>query len=190
MNAKSEQKARTHADILRSAAELIRGRGIAAASVANVMGRLGLTVGGFYAHFPSKDQLVAEALDSVMSESWQALVERHAKKPREQRLSAIIDGYLSVAHRDAELAGCPMPAIVSELPSQDGVVRKSFRQSFLRNVRLLREAGGLDEDDALAGIALLVGAMVLARATRGSELSERILASGRRAGRRLLGAAS
>jgi TetR/AcrR family transcriptional regulator, transcriptional repressor for nem operon len=188
MTAKSEQKARTHAEILRSAADLIRARGIAAASVANVMGRLGLTVGGFYAHFASKDALVAEALEGVMTESWQALIERHAKKPREQRIAAIVDGYLSSAHRDAELSGCPMPAIVSELPAQDGSVRKTFRQSFTRNVRWLREAGELDEDDALSAMALLVGAMVLARATKGSELSDRILSAARRATRGLLGA--
>jgi TetR/AcrR family transcriptional regulator, transcriptional repressor for nem operon len=190
MGAKSEQKARTHAEILRSAASLIRQRGIGAASVANVMGKLGLTVGGFYAHFASKDALVAQALDDVMSESWQLLVERHAKKPREQQLGAIIDGYLSVAHRDAEDTGCPMPAIVSELPAQDGSVRKAFRHGFSRNVQLLRETGGLGEDEALAAVALMVGSLVLARATRGAELSERVLAAGRRAARRLLGAKS
>jgi TetR/AcrR family transcriptional regulator, transcriptional repressor for nem operon len=187
VTAKSEQKARTHGEILRSAADLIRTRGIAAASVANVMGRLGLTVGGFYAHFASKDALVAQALEGAMSESWQALIERHAKKPREQRIAAIVDGYLSTAHRDAEVSGCPMPAIVSELPGQDATVRKAFRQSFLRNVRSLRDAAPLDEDDALAAMSLLVGAMVLARATRGSELSDRILSAARRAARGLLG---
>jgi TetR/AcrR family transcriptional repressor of nem operon len=154
------------------------------------MGRLGLTVGGFYAHFPSKDALVMEALDGVMTESWQALIDRHAKKPSDQHVSAIVDGYLSAAHRDSESTGCPMPAIVSELPEQDGPVRKSFRQGFLRNVRMFRDATGLDEDDALAGVALMVGTLVLARATRGSEVSDRLLATGRRAARRMLGVKS
>lgn len=190
MTAKSEQKARTHAEILRSASELIRARGIGAASVSNVMGRLGLTVGGFYAHFASKDALVVEALDGVMSESWQALIERHSKKPADQQIGAIIDGYLSVAHRDTESTGCAMPAIVSELPAQEGPVRKSFRTAFLRNVRMFRDATGLDEDDAIAGVALMVGALVLARATCGAEISDRLLATGRRAARRMLGVKS
>src|SRR5262245_2454574 len=141
MNAKGAQKAKTHAEILRSAASSIRKSGIGAASVANVMGKLGLTVGGFYAHFPSKDALVAQALDAVMSDSWRELVERHAKQPREQQLRAIIDGYLSTAHRDAEDSGCPMPAVVSELPAQDASVRKAFRRGLARNVQLLRDAG-------------------------------------------------
>jgi TetR/AcrR family transcriptional repressor of nem operon len=190
MNAKSEQKARTHSEILRSAAEVIRARGIGAASVANVMGRLGLTVGGFYAHFPSKDALVIEALDGVMTDSWAALIERHTKKPADQRAGAIVDGYLSAAHRDSETSGCPMPAIVSELPAQEGPVRKAFRSSFVRQVRLLREATSTDEDDALAAVALMVGTLVLSRATRGSEISDRLLATGRRAARRILGAKS
>jgi TetR/AcrR family transcriptional repressor of nem operon len=190
MNAKSEQKARTHADILRSAADLIRARGIGAASVANVMGGLGLTVGGFYAHFASKDALVMEALDGVMTESWKALIERHSKKPADQQIGAIVDGYLSTAHRDTETTGCPMPAIVSELPAQEVPVRKTFRASFQRQVKMFREATHVDEDDALAGVALMVGTLVLARATRGSDISDRLLATGRRAARRILGAKS
>jgi TetR/AcrR family transcriptional repressor of nem operon len=190
MTAKSEQKARTHAEILRSASDLIRARGIGAASVANVMGRLGLTVGGFYAHFASKDALVMEALDGVMTESWRALIDKHGKKSAEQQIGAIVDGYLSAAHRDSEAVGCPMPAIVSELPAQEAPVRKSFRAALSRNVRMFRDATGVDEDDALAGIALMVGTLVLARATRGSDLSDRLLATGRRAARRVLGAKS
>ncbi|HKP55923.1 MAG TPA: TetR/AcrR family transcriptional regulator [Polyangiales bacterium] len=187
---KSEQRERTHAEILRSAASVLRQRGIAAASVANVMGKLGLTVGGFYAHFPSKDALIAQALDEVMSESWQALIERHRSKPRHLQLGAIIDGYLSQSHRDAEDSGCPMPAIVSEMPAQDGSVRKAFRQGFSRNVQLLRDVGGIGEDEALAAVSLMVGALVLARATRGADLSESILAAARRAARRLVGGKS
>ncbi len=190
MNAKAEQKARTHSDILRSASDLIRARGIGAASVANVMGRLGLTVGGFYAHFASKDALVIEALEGVMTESWQALIERHSKKTADQKIGAIVDAYLSAAHRDTEAVGCPMPAIVSELPAQEAPVRKSFRAALMRNVRMFRDATGLEEDDALAGVALMVGTLVLARATRGSETSDRLLATGRRAARRMLGVKS
>jgi TetR/AcrR family transcriptional regulator, transcriptional repressor for nem operon len=190
MTAKSEQKARTHAEILRSASDLIRARGIGAASVANVMGKLGLTVGGFYAHFASKDALVVEALDGVMTESWQALIERHNKKPADQQLTAIVDGYLSPAHRDAEGTGCAMPAVVSELPAQENPVRKSFRTAFLRNVKLFRDATGLEEDDAIAAVALMVGSLVLSRATRGSDISDRLLSAGRRAARRMLGVKS
>jgi TetR/AcrR family transcriptional repressor of nem operon len=183
MSAKREQKARTHVEIVRSASALIRERGIAAASVANVMGGLGLTVGGFYAHFKSKDALVAKALDAVVGERWQALIERHAGKPRAELLAAVIDGYLSAKHRDDPGQGCAMPAIVSELPAQEVGVRRAFQAAFERNGRLLREATQLGEDDTLALMSLMLGALVLARATRGSPLSDRILAAGRKAAR-------
>src|ERR1700741_4690104 len=127
MNAKREQKARTNVEILRSASSLIRKRGIAAASVANVMGELGLTVGGFYAHFKSKDALVAKALEGVVGERWRALIERHAEKPPAQKLAAIVDGYLSGSHRDKLDDGCAIPAILSELPAQERPVRTSFQ---------------------------------------------------------------
>ncbi len=182
-NAKREQKARTNGEILRSASNLIRRRGIAAASVANVMGELGLTVGGFYAHFKSKDALVVKALEGVVGERWRALIERHADKPRAEKLAAIIDGYLSAAHRDKLDDGCAIPAIVSELPEQDRSVRKAFQASLERNLQLLRTATQLDETDAIAAHALMVGTLALARATRGSELSDKILAAGRKAAR-------
>jgi TetR/AcrR family transcriptional regulator, transcriptional repressor for nem operon len=185
MNAKHERKAKTHLEIVRSASALLRTRGIAAASVANVMGDLGLTVGGFYAHFKSKDALIAKALDSVMSDSWRALIERHAGQPLAQRLGAIADGYLTASHRDKRGDGCPMPAIASELPAQDRSVRKAFQAALERNLQLLREATQLGDDEALAAVALLVGSLAIARATHGSELSDRILAAGRKAARRI-----
>jgi len=150
-----------------------------------VMGGLGLTVGGFYAHFKSKDALVAKTLEGVMGERWRALIERNAGKSPAQLLGAIVDGYLSPAHRDRRSDGCPMPAIVSEMPDQDRSVRKAFSESLQRNLRLLRDATRLDEDEALASVALLLGALVLARATHDGELSDRILAAGRKAARRI-----
>ena len=182
-NAKREQKARTNLEILRSASTLIRRRGIAAASVANVMGELGLTVGGFYAHFKSKDALVAKALESVIGERWAALIERHADKLPAQKFGAIVDGYLSAAHRDRLDDGCAIPAILSELPAQDASVRKAFQASLERNLRMLRDATQLGEPEAVASLALMVGTLAIARATRGSELSDRILAAGRKAAR-------
>src|SRR5262249_54103806 len=115
MTAKREQKAETHALILESAARLVRERGIAGARVADVMEGARLTVGGFYAHFGSKAELIDETLRKTGARLRETLFSRLDEKPAQDRAVVILKRYLSAAHRDLETEGCPLPAVVGEV---------------------------------------------------------------------------
>src|SRR5580704_15308626 len=115
MNAKVEQKEKSHETILESAARLVRERGIAGARVADVMKGAGLTVGGFYAHFGSKEELVDEALRRTGNELRGRLFARLDEKPEADRAEVVFNRYLSADHRDAQTMGCPLPAVVGEI---------------------------------------------------------------------------
>src|SRR4051794_15075048 len=103
MTAKSDQKEQTHQAILDSAARLVRERGIAGARVADVMEGARLTVGGFYAHFASKAELVDEALRRTGVKLRGVLFERLDEKPAADRALVILKRYLSPAHRDLHI---------------------------------------------------------------------------------------
>src|SRR3984957_14033559 len=100
MNAKTEQKERTHQAILASAGRLLREKGISGASVGEVMKGAGLTVGGFYAHFGSKDDLIEEALRRAGRRIREILFARLEEKPEADRAEVVLKRYLSAAHRD------------------------------------------------------------------------------------------
>ncbi|MBX3216822.1 MAG: TetR/AcrR family transcriptional regulator, partial [Labilithrix sp.] len=115
MSAKVERKERTRAAIVASACALLRQRGIAGARVADVMSGVGLTVGGFYAHFASKEALVDEAIRRTAAAMRAKLFERIEEKPAPARAEVVLKRYLSAAHRDDAANGCPMPAVVGEV---------------------------------------------------------------------------
>src|SRR5580704_4039061 len=115
MNTKAQQKERTHETILASAARILRSKGIAGARVADVMSGAGLTVGGFYAHFGSKEALVDEVLRRTATEMRGRLFARLDEKPPADRAEVVLKRYLSPAHRDDIEQGCPLPAVVGEV---------------------------------------------------------------------------
>jgi TetR/AcrR family transcriptional regulator, transcriptional repressor for nem operon len=181
VNAKTEQKERSHQTILESAARLVRERGISGARVADVMKGAALTVGGFYAHFASKDALVDEALRRTASELRSRLFARLEENPAADRAVVIMKRYLSAAHRDASATlGCPLPAVVGEV----GTTAPQHRDVLAEQVQALAE--GLEEHlpasrpvprrlVAIALVALMYGGLSLARALRGTELSDEVL---------------
>src|SRR5579871_5685932 len=169
MNAKIEQKEKSHETILESAARLVRERGIAGARVADVMKGAGLTVGGFYAHFGSKEELVDEALRRTGSELRGRLFTRLDEKPEADRAEVVLKRYLSANHRDAQTMGCPLPAVVGEI----GTTATEHRQVLGEQVEAL--CGGLEDQLpkgrgpsrralALGLVALMYGGLSLARA--------------------------
>lgn len=180
MNAKVEQKERTHAAIIESACRLLRQKGIGGARVSDVMGGAGLTVGGFYAHFASKEALVDEAIRRTAAFMRQKLFDRIEDKPAAARAEVVLKRYLSAAHRDDPASGCPMPAIVGEvatsapehravLAEQIGVLADELTSCFGAGARAPSRA------NVLAILALMYGGLSLARAVRGTELSDEIL---------------
>ena len=180
MNAKVEQKERTHQAILTSACKLLREKGIGGARVADVMSGAGLTVGGFYAHFASKEALVDEAIRRTAEFMRGKLFERIEEKPLAARAEVVLKRYLSTAHRDDPANGCPLPAIVGEV-STTTTEHKSVLAEQLSELadevtmHLPKGDAASKRGTALGMIALMYGGISLARAVKGTELSDEIL---------------
>jgi TetR/AcrR family transcriptional repressor of nem operon len=180
MNAKTEKKERSHETILESAASLLRDKGIAGARVADVMKRAGLTVGGFYAHFASKESLIDEAIRRTAAETRARLFGELDGKPEADRITVILKRYLSAAHRDQPERGCPLPAIVGEV----GTTAPEHAAALAGEVDTLAAALAAHAPAgptlsrrtlALGLIGLMYGGLSLARALRGTELSDELL---------------
>ena len=188
----AEHKQRTHERVVKAAAKTIRAKGPDRVAVAAVMAEVGLTHGGFYAHFASKDDLVAAAIDQMFEESRARLVlETENRKPREA-LAGYVDFYLSTTHRDARRSGCPVAALASDLPRMSPKVRAQFaasRQRLAVALSVLLEEAGIrnPETEASSMFAELLGALSLARLEPDAERSDAILANSRRSIKRRLG---
>ena len=176
-----EKVAAHRAAIVAAAARLFRERGFAGVGVAEIMQAAGLTHGGFYGHFASKEALAAEACGLAFAESL-------ARLPPPDRavdaLAAYLDAYLSALHRDHAEAGCPMPALATEIARQAEPLQTTFGRGVAAFVDALtaRLPGGDAAEcraRAIATLAAMVGAMALARATAVSApaLSAEILAA-------------
>ncbi|HEX8321798.1 TetR/AcrR family transcriptional regulator [Longimicrobium sp.] len=180
----SGHKERTREQIVSAAARAFREEGVEGVSVGEVMGRAGLTHGGFYAHFRNKDQLVAEACGCALEQSTARLIDIARNAPPEERLAAFIGAYASPTHRDDPGAGCLMPALAAEVSRHSPEVRTAFTGSFQQGIamlaRLLPQMEGADRTDrALALMSGLAGAVMLARAVDDPVLSDRILQASR-----------
>jgi TetR/AcrR family transcriptional repressor of nem operon len=190
MNAKAEQKERSHGTILESAARLLRERGIAGARVADVMKGAGLTVGGFYAHFASKDALIDEALRRTAAAMRDRLFARLDEKPAADRAEVVLKRYLSAAHRDEFARGCPLPAVVGEVgttaPEHGAVLAEQIdAMASELEVHLASTGAALSTRHlALGLVAMMVGGLSLSRALRGTALSDEILKACRALGAR------
>ncbi|WP_055135637.1 TetR/AcrR family transcriptional regulator, partial [Pseudomonas corrugata] len=149
-------------------------RGPAEPSVGEVMGAAGLTVGGFYAHFESKDALMLEAFKQLLSRRRGLIADMDAELTGEERRALVAAFYLSRKHRDSTENACPIPASIGEL----GRLPDPFRDVLNEHIELMAAqlaASPEDADKALADIALMVGGLALARALGPGELSDRVL---------------
>jgi TetR/AcrR family transcriptional regulator, transcriptional repressor for nem operon len=170
----------TEDKILVAAARFMRTKGLAGASVANVMKAAGLTVGGFYAHFSSKEDLIKKTF-LQMSEEVQRFVAKLPGKTGKARAKMFFDIYLSPNHRDSLEKSCPVAAIVTEVGREGAPVRRIFAEElerlFEQRVETFFESNPTKEQIArsYAFMSTYVGALVLARATRGNKISDEIL---------------
>jgi TetR/AcrR family transcriptional regulator, transcriptional repressor for nem operon len=178
-----DHKAHTHDRIVRTAAALFRENGIEQISVPTLMARAGLTHGGFYAHFPSKDALVAEAVGKGLDETTERLL---AIAERREGLRSVLDAYLSRDHRDNPAQGCVLASLGPEVARGDALARRALTSRLRRLVGALRglvggTRRGLSAQEQATGIlAAMVGAMVLARATDDDDYADEVLLSCRR----------
>ncbi|MDN4058041.1 TetR/AcrR family transcriptional regulator [Massilia sp. YIM B02769] len=170
MNSEAKQTRRelSHQRILDAAARAVRRHGYAGVGVAEVMKEAGLTHGGFYAHFKSRDALLAAALDHAGAGSARVLARRLelAREAGISPLRALVDGYLSEEHVAAAERGCPVAALGSEMSRQQEDVLAASRRRVLGLIGIVRQALPPSASEAQAQViaSTLVGTLQLARA--------------------------
>jgi TetR/AcrR family transcriptional repressor of nem operon len=180
-----DRREKSRAAILHVAARRFREKGFRASGVDDVMSAAGFTAGGFYAHFESKNALLAEALRSSFASGRERLFSGLEGLDGVEWRRAVVVRYLSRSHRDDPGAGCPLPALAGEIAREGKLPRRALEE-YLRG--LVAEIGprtpgmpGLSpEERVLATVALLSGALTLSRAVEDRELSDRILSAARR----------
>jgi TetR/AcrR family transcriptional repressor of nem operon len=179
-----EHKLETHARIVKKASERLREKGAHGIGVADLMKDAGLTHGGFYAHFDSREALVIEAFADAMdrsTERWRKLGEQ---TPPDKRLSTIVNAYLTPVHRDDPGHGCAIPTLGAEIARENPRTRKAFAAKLEQMIDVLAEQiPGLPRKaarkQAMATIATMMGTLVMARVAGNSEFSDEILEAGR-----------
>jgi len=189
----AEHKQRTRERLLEEAAKAIRAEGPHRIGVAEVMAKAGLTHGGFYAHFASKDDLVAEAIEQTFKEAGARMIRRlgEGQAPAEA-LRSYIDYYLSPAHRDTRTTGCPLPFLSADAPRLPEAARARFALGGARLTETFAELlKRLDrpepEATAASALAEMVGAVLLSRAEPDPARSDAFLAYSRASVLRRLG---
>ena len=167
MEAIQDRKRQSHARIVEAASRALRRRGYAGVGVADVMREAGLTHGGFYAHFPSRDALLVAALEHAARAS-AANVEAGQARGRRRGMSplrALVTSYLHESLLTATDAGCPVAAVASEMPRQEGDLREASATRVRALVRAIAKVlpASVPIERASAVAATMVGALQLAR---------------------------
>ncbi|HET7525092.1 MAG TPA: TetR family transcriptional regulator [Burkholderiaceae bacterium] len=178
------RKEETHERIVDAAARAIRRHGYAGVGVADVMKEAGLTHGGFYAHFKSRDDLLVEALARAGRDS-STTITRTAQARRARGVSAfkaLVDSYLSDAHLASMDTGCPVAALGCDMARQTGAVREASAQRVERLIALVRGTlPGAPRATAAVITSTLVGSLQLARALGDNAQGRAVLSATRRA---------
>jgi TetR/AcrR family transcriptional repressor of nem operon len=166
-----DHKQQTHERLVKEAAAMLRAEGPERMSVATLMAKLGLTHGGFYAHFRSKDALIAEAIDATFDGTAERFAKRIEGLPPAEAIGHHIDFYLSALHQEGMADGCPLPAIAADVARLGPLAKSRFGAGVQRlhtRIAALFEALGYDpgeaKEQAVSLYCELVGALALARA--------------------------
>ena len=173
-------KDETRSRILEAAGRLFRREGYVASGVAKLMGASGLTVGGFYAHFSSKEALLSEVLARSLEQTRNVLLAGLDDTDGFPFIREVARRYLSRLHRDTAEDGCALPSLATEVSRQSPETRRAFETYFeelLAGVEARMPAQGdlTRRDRAIALVSLMVGGLIFARAVESKELSDRIL---------------
>ncbi len=193
MPASPTRKELTHERIVQTASQTIRRSGYDGTGVADIMKAAGLTHGGFYAHFPSRTALLAEAADHAGADGLARLRQVAQDAPQRQGLAALIDSYLSGRHVKAVEQGCPVAALGSEMHRQAPEVRRAATGRIKELIALVQAQAAQASSDAapanasepsthdtaLAVVSSLIGSLVLARAVDDPALSKAVLKASR-----------
>jgi TetR/AcrR family transcriptional repressor of nem operon len=173
------EKTKTHKRIVSIASKKFREEGLAGVGIAALMKEAGLTVGGFYKHFDSRDDLVAEAVSSAFG-GWKRRVDAGASGGPSVSLARLIDDYLNATHRDDPGTGCAFSALAPEIARSGKRTRALTTEQVRNDIQLIaslipgRDAHAV-RSQAILTFSALVGAMSLARAVSDKALSHEIL---------------
>lgn len=173
-------KAESHDRIVRVAAARFRENGVDGMGVADLMRDAGLTHGGFYRHFASRDELVAEAIECALDDGARAV--DAVAKLRESPLAALVDAYLSMAHRDDLATSCAVTTLAADVARCNDQARSAYTRQVRAYLELLIRLIAGDKrrsrrTKAIAALSTLVGAVSMARAVNDEKLSREILKS-------------
>jgi TetR/AcrR family transcriptional regulator, transcriptional repressor for nem operon len=178
MGHSQKDKEKNHQRIVDIAARRIRESGTDGPGVAEIMGEAGLTHGGFYKHFGSRDDLVAEAVDAAIEQGRARLAGKI--EGADDRLSAFVDNYLSADHRDHPGTGCSVVALGADAARSGDRVRAAYRgqvEHYIADMEALLGEPGDEETRrrAIAAVTSMVGALLISRAVDDEPLSDEIL---------------
>jgi len=179
-----EHKQETHDRIVKKASVRLREKGAHGVGVADLMKEAGLTHGGFYAHFDSREALVIEAFGYAMDRSMEHWRKMTAEVAPEKRLAVIADSYLSTIHRDNPGHGCSVPSLGAEIARESPKTRKAFAGKLDEMIEMMADfvpemPRKQARKQAIATLATMAGAMLLARIAGSSELSDEVLKAGK-----------
>ncbi|MGH9310287.1 MAG: TetR/AcrR family transcriptional regulator [Vicinamibacterales bacterium] len=170
-----DHKARTREKIVQAAAAAFRAGGVAPVRLEDVMARAGLTHGGFYAHFDSKEELLREALEHASSQTVATLSKPLAAMTADDRLQAVIDAYLSPLHAAHPERGCPLAALGPEIARASGATQEALakgvrdRLAWMRQLLPEDQQDSVSDDQIIGTLACMVGGVILARTVRGKD---------------------
>ncbi|MGW9132303.1 TetR/AcrR family transcriptional regulator [Streptomyces sp. NPDC055681] len=172
-------KAESRERVLRIAARRIREEGLTRPGVAELMNEAGLTHGGFYKHFASRDDLMNQAAALALADGESKMAEA-ARRNREEPRTGLIDSYLSARHRDTPGTGCAVVTLGASAGRGEAEMKEAYEKQVRGYLELISEtAGGDDSDeaqaDAMLTLSAVVGALLMSRAVADPELSDQLL---------------
>lgn len=185
MRVSREQAEQNRLTVLKSAGRLFRDRGFDGVGIADIMRGAGLTHGGFYGQFSSKEHLAAEASRGAIAATF-GRWEKVAARAETDLLDALAEFYLSTEHREARANGCPIAALAADAARAGPDIQAAFHDGIAGHLDMLqrgfdRRSGAAPDnrEAALAALSTLVGALVLSRAVGDTALSAEFLAAAR-----------
>jgi TetR/AcrR family transcriptional regulator, transcriptional repressor for nem operon len=181
-----EHKQETHDRIVRKASIRLREKGAHGIGVADLMKEAGLTHGGFYAHFDSREALVIEAFNHAMGRATERWRKQAEQTPPEKRLATLVESYLTATHRDDPGHGCAVPTLGPEIARESAKTRKAFAAKLDEMIEMIADLvpelpRKVARAQAIATLSTMAGALVLSRVAGSGEFSDEILDAGREA---------
>lgn len=181
---KSDTKEKTRARIVEEASRQFRAKGVGGTSIADVMDAVGMTVGGFYKHFASKDELFREALSASLIESSMRFGKSDGSVSGEAWLKAAAEVYLTTAHRDNVSRGCPLAALSTDIARSDAATRETYEHLLEEYIQGIQNNTGDSSEasraEAWQFLSTLLGGLILSRSVASDTLSREILGACRK----------